>query len=408
MPLRVACRCLVGVLFACTVAHAADPTPQEQLDAVQHDLDAVHHQGAVLSGQERGLKADITRLQAAEVTAARDVQSAEAQVSASERDLAALQQKETAEASALASQKQHETAVLMALGQLATMPPSLVAAAPGSPVDVARSGILLGATAPALQADVQALAASVAELHRTQADLAASHDDLLRRRQSLQDQQKHLTDLLDQRRSLEGETAQKIAASQQRANLLVAQASTLQQAIDRLDRDNEEHARTEAAEAARENQDRAKATQEAALHPPVAAPAAAGPGPAGGHLVLPAAGTVTKRFGEPDGASTAKGISFATRASAQIVAPAAGQVLFTGPFKGYGQILIIDHGGGYHSLLAGLGRIDCAVGQKIAGGEPVGIMPADGTPVLYLEVRRQNEPVDPAPWLAIREQKASG
>jgi len=82
-------------------------------------------------------------------------------------------------------------------------------------------------------------------------------------------------------------------------------------------------------------------------------------------------------------------------------------VMFRGPFRGYGEILIIEHGGGYHTLLAGLARTDVALGQWLLAGEPVGIMgPAsNGSPELYFELRHDGQPIDPSPWLGLPDPK---
>jgi len=117
-----------------------------------------------------------------------------------------------------------------------------------------------------------------------------------------------------------------------------------------------------------------------------------------------------RRWGERDElGATARGLTFASRSGAQVVALWDGRVEFAGPFRGYGQILIIEHGDGYHSLLAGLERIDATVGQTVVAGEPVGIASsADGKPSLYLELRRHGQPIDPLPWLSPREEKVTG
>ena len=82
---------------------------------------------------------------------------------------------------------------------------------------------------------------------------------------------------------------------------------------------------------------------------------------------------------------------------------------FAGPFRGYGLLLIIEHSEGYHTLLAGMAQIDCAVGQKISAGEPVGVMGQDDSkPNLYVELRRNGQPVNPLPWLMAQKSKASG
>ncbi len=79
-------------------------------------------------------------------------------------------------------------------------------------------------------------------------------------------------------------------------------------------------------------------------------------------------------------------------------------MVFSGPFKGLGKLLIIEHRGAYHLLLAGLERIDAVVGDTVLAGEPVGVMPAtrEEAPTLYLELRRRGQPVNPTPWLASR------
>jgi septal ring factor EnvC (AmiA/AmiB activator) len=105
---------------------------------------------------------------------------------------------------------------------------------------------------------------------------------------------------------------------------------------------------------------------------------------------------------------SSKGITIETRSGAQVVAPFDGRIEFAGPFRGYGQILIIEHADGYHSLLAGLGRIDGTVGQSLVAGEPVGAMGSSDRPSLYLELRRHGQPINPLPWLATRDEKVSG
>jgi septal ring factor EnvC (AmiA/AmiB activator) len=117
------------------------------------------------------------------------------------------------------------------------------------------------------------------------------------------------------------------------------------------------------------------------------------------------------RFGQTqsDGRA-ARGIVIAARKGAQIVAPFDGKVVYAGEFRSYGQNLIIEHGGRYHTLLAGLDRIDAVVGQWLLAGEPVGTLssPQDGNPELYFELRRAGQPINPLPWLATTGDKVRG
>ncbi len=109
--------------------------------------------------------------------------------------------------------------------------------------------------------------------------------------------------------------------------------------------------------------------------------------------------------GEPGGQSS-RGIVIETRPQAQVIAPHDGQIVYAGSFLGYGQLLIIEHGEGYHLLLAGLSRIDCVVGQWVLAGEPVGIMgTGKDSQQLYIELRRQGVPMDPLSWLVPAKDK---
>jgi septal ring factor EnvC (AmiA/AmiB activator) len=134
-----------------------------------------------------------------------------------------------------------------------------------------------------------------------------------------------------------------------------------------------------------------------------------------GHLPLPVNGVKIREFGTPDSAGTTeKGLSIATRAGAQVTAPADAWVVYAGPFRSYGQLLILNTGGGYHVLLAGMERISVDLGQFVLTGEPVASMgngsqiaailaTGSSQPVLYVEFRKDGVPVDPGPWWATGE-----
>jgi murein hydrolase activator len=129
-----------------------------------------------------------------------------------------------------------------------------------------------------------------------------------------------------------------------------------------------------------------------------------------GKMPYPARGKVIEQYGQTnDVGHVMKGITIQTRRDAQVIAPYDGQVAFSGPFRGYGLLLIIEHSEGYHTLLAGMARIDVAVGQRLLAGEPVGVMGQDDTkPALYVELRRNGQPVNPLPWLSAQKSKVTG
>jgi septal ring factor EnvC (AmiA/AmiB activator) len=128
-----------------------------------------------------------------------------------------------------------------------------------------------------------------------------------------------------------------------------------------------------------------------------------------GQLPLPCAGKKIKSFGARDETGgKSEGIVVETRADAQIVSPSDGWVIYAGQFRSYGQLLIINAGGGYHILLAGMDQIYTSVGQFVLAGEPVATMgkaeqqtsdkAQPRSPSLYIEFRKDARPVDPDPW----------
>ena len=129
-----------------------------------------------------------------------------------------------------------------------------------------------------------------------------------------------------------------------------------------------------------------------------------------GEMPFPARGRIVVKFGESaELGAPSRGISIETRPAAQVVAPYDGQVVFAGPCRGSGLLLIIEHGEGYHTLLAGMARIDGTVGQRLRAGEPVGVMgESEGRPLLYVELRHNGQPVNPLHWLTARNSKVPG
>jgi septal ring factor EnvC (AmiA/AmiB activator) len=134
-----------------------------------------------------------------------------------------------------------------------------------------------------------------------------------------------------------------------------------------------------------------------------------------GLLRLPVNGVKIRGFGGSDGAGgVERGISIVSRAGAQVTTPCDGWVVYAGPFRSYGQLLILNAGGGYHVLLAGMERISVNIGQFVLTGEPVATMgttaqvasilaSAPSQPVLYIEFRKDGTPIDPGPWWATSE-----
>jgi septal ring factor EnvC (AmiA/AmiB activator) len=138
-----------------------------------------------------------------------------------------------------------------------------------------------------------------------------------------------------------------------------------------------------------------------------------------GSVLLPVHGRRVLAFGDrTQYGGQSKGLVLETRHSAQVTSPCDGWIVFAGEFRTFGQLLIINAGDGYHILLAGLSQIDVQLGQFVLTGEPVGLMATapkaakanaqSNAPVLYIEFRKDNKPIDPESWWAAGPQKVQG
>jgi septal ring factor EnvC (AmiA/AmiB activator) len=407
----------------------ADDTPQSQLEAVQKQLEQSKQQQQNLSQQSTALASEIEKLRAQQVAAAQSAQAHESALTRLEAQRTKLATDVKAKDAELQKRRGEQQAVLAALLHLARNPPIGLALADGTPVDLLRGGILMGAAVPPLVERAQRLGIELQTLNDLQDQLRNAEAQHRIEADSLAKEQTRLASLASQKTVLQRQASQGAAATRQQVQQLASQASDLRDLIARVEAEERAREAREAREAEARRKREAEAARLAAAAaanpPPGARPAnpaqqqAVAPVPldparpgnirpfaqAQGRMLIPTAGEMVTSYGT----DSSKGLTFATRPGAQVVAPWDGRVLFAGAFRGYGQILIIGHGDGYHSLVAGLDRIDSNVGQWLVAGEPIGRMSADDAKTrLYLELRHNGQPINPLPWLATRDAKVKG
>ncbi len=374
------------------------------------------------------------------VTAAGRAQDLEEDLSELERALAVLEVEESRARLRLEERRRQMAGILQGLQRLSLVPRESLILAPGRPIDLARGGILLQAAYPEIEAEARALRADLSDLATLRAGILRQRDELRSAEAALAEERARLTGLLERKQELEAEAAGALAEARERAQRLSREAEDLRDLVDRLEEERRlslvvlppikpepplraaeapagdsqitepKEPESQAAEPAP-----AEEPQVAALTPPsVTAPAEIRSFPdAEASLVLPARGSLARRFGDPlpeSAGGRSKGVFIAAREGAQVVAPYDGRVVYAQPFRGYGLILIIEHRGKYHSLLSGMERIDAVEGQWVLAGEPIGVLgtPTAGRPELYLELRRDGQPIDPLPWLAFSDDATNG
>ena len=402
-----------------------DADPKAQLKQLEQKIDEGRDRERTLRAKEEAEARAIAKLRQDFKRVTGEFQDLEASLQGLEARLISLDAELAMRREALARKWAHHRPVIDGLIRIARYPPEAMIALPGHPADTVRAMLVF----KHLESDLRAEAAGIgAELRQ----IAALQSEAEERRKQ---QKTTLASLTGKREELQALRAKKIksfkrAADQRKAQearnrKIAAKAKDLQDLIKRLERDRAEQRRRaeEAARQAELERRRQAALQAPKLKPlpePMQAPPAlrmAKPAtfrdfaPETARLLLPVRGRIIRRYGEKDeyGAAS-KGILFETRTNTTVVAPFDGEVVFAGPFRGYGQILLIEHGGGYHTLLAGLGQIDSVPGQWLLAREPVATMsdPESDRPRLYVEFRRKGQPINPLPWLADGESKVSG
>ena len=359
---------------------------------------------AAASSQE-ALVAELDGVVRSSVTLAHTAQYLERTIGALERALAESSREMAAKQRALDDSRAKQGEILGALQRLARNPPEAALLAPQQPIDRLRSGMLMAAAVPSMAAEARALTAEIERQASIHAQIVAKQNELAQDRQALAKSRLLLAQMFARRTELRRQILRDDADGGVRAVKLGTEAVDVPDLIKRAD--------AEAKRRETELRIRAPGTAKAKVATPAVDPTR--PKNLRGFdpripLLPPVAGTVSRRFGEADTfGAPSQGLSFASLGAAEVVAPFDGRVDYVGPFRGYGVILIIGHGGGYHSLLAGLGRVDARVGEWVVAGEPIGAMPetakSDASVAIYFELRRDGRPIDPQLSLAGREEK---
>ncbi|MGA3399234.1 MAG: peptidoglycan DD-metalloendopeptidase family protein [Acetobacteraceae bacterium] len=322
-----------------------------------------------------------------------------------------LQRQRRAAAASLAARAEAMQPLLPVIERLSLYPAETLLAVPAAPEDTLRGVIVLQGLARQLQQESAALRTAQATLDAATSAVQAETPKLAAAEAAQQqeavalDQQIAAAQADRQAAEADADAAASRAADQ------AARAETLRAMLVTLDAQRRAEAATAREEAARATREKhlaeaqAAHEREAALSHPTGGGTLAAAAAPKGQLTAPVVGTVFRSWGDPTDAGPATGISYHAAPAARVVSPCAGRVEFAAPFRSYGLLMILDCGGGYHAVLAGFDRLDAKVGQDMRPGEPVGVMPGwepgagASRPSLYIELRHDAQPVNPAPWL---------
>jgi septal ring factor EnvC (AmiA/AmiB activator) len=425
---RLAALALLGVACAATPAAAqtATKTAAPDPEAVKQralELEATREQQRKAAELESKLKAEIAalgqdraKLNQQLIDIAGRVRGIETGIADTEGRLRPLDARELQIRASLDSRRGEIAEVLAALQRAGRHAPPALLVRPEDALQSLRTAMLLGAVVPEMRARAAKLAGDLGELVSLRKTISEERDRLAADRDRLNEDRARLAALVQERQKTQATAERDMEAERQRAAALAKQAETLQDLIARMEQEIKAAAKAAAAAELKGTPatpggrpDLGALKDPARLSPAIAFASAKG------LLRVPVNGARIRNFGSSDGlGGQEKGISIATRPGAQVTTPCDGWVVYAGPFRSYGQLLILNAGGGYHVLIAGMERISVNIGQFVVTGEPVATMgatsqiasilaAASSQPVLYVEFRKDGTPIDSGPWWAASE-----
>lgn len=363
-----------------------------------------------LQAQAIQLNLELSKIDKTVISLAKKIQSNEQKLSGMEDKLNDLKKNLKKKESEFIRENSSLIQTIAALQNMSLNPSESIILQPLSPIDIIRSAILLRETIPFLEQKSSKLKVDLDNIYEQKRKVESVVTDTKKQKLVLEKQQTEMQQLMKKKTAMRKEVEIKGAKTQKIAESLVSKAKNLRDLLDELERQKEiARKKREEAErlAALKRQQEMKTsgvvhTVDTKTHASIKKQVSGGKFVhAKGHLTRPVSGTKITEYGQTISKGvTSKGIVYKTRAKAQVTALFDGSVIFSGPFKGYGNIIIVEHGDGYLSLLAGLGNIDCDVGQMLLAGEPIGTMPDDDSAKLYVEIRKNRHPINPSPWIA--------
>ena len=367
----------------------------QQLEAARADQKRAEEIRTKLRQEIDAIGEDRRKLNQALIDTAARLRTVEGRIAETEGRLRPLDERDRDIRGSLEGRRAVIAEVLASLQRMGRHPPPAIMVRPEDALVSVRTAMMLGAVLPDMRVQAEALAADLSDLVRVRNEIAEEKNRLQRDMSALNEERLRVAALSEERQRKQSDTERVLEAERQRAAGIARQVDNLKDLIGKAEQGLDPATRQAraAARAAMEEKARENRVDLAALKDPGRLVPALAFASARGQLPLPVNGVRIREFGAPDAlGSTEKGVTVATRAGAQVTAPCDGWVVYAGVFRNYGQVLILNAGGGYHIVLAGMDRISVDVGQFVLTGEPVAMM-GGGSQVAVTLASGSSQPV---------------
>ena len=404
---------VLSVPLAAETPYAANA--QDELSQIHQTLDGSKARQDSLTQSIIQAQKAADAISAKLVEQAKTVEENRLAFEAADQKLAILEAKSVLLNSDLAARQDELASLLAGLQRLDLDPPPALIVEPVNVLAALRGAMMFGAVVPELREKAKAVQTNLDELSAIRDESQTEREARGKAIADLQASQDELSRLQSEKKAQAEEAAGDLAAEKARAAELASKAKSLEDLLAALDKKKRDDEARQLAEARAAEQAAAEAKRKQdELIMQSALPLSA----ARGKLALPVNGRITRHFGDDTGLGTSlQGMAIGTEPNMNVISPVAAKVEFAGPFRSYGELLILNAGEGYLVLLAGMKQISVELGQTVKAGEPLGQM-GDGPsnlavlgetakiPELYVEFRKDNTAIDPAPWWAADRKEA--
>ena len=400
---------LLAVILACGITTAsAVNVSDKQLKEVEKQVFEQSMEHKKLQAQATQISLELSEVSRKMVKTARQLQNNEEKLSGMEKQLELLRQDLESEQQLFLKEDTNLIKTLTALQNLALKPAESLLVQPLNPVDIIRSAMILRGTVPQLKTNANHIRNNLLSIENKKKRIESQIKEIAKQKTVMQEEHRRINSLLKQKSSLRNLVEIKSEKAKKNVDKLASQAQDLRDLLAKLEKQRIEKQKKEAELRRKRQEEQRRKLEEKQSDDLIKSKSkditktVSGFAKAKGSLPLPARGKIITRYGEEKTKGiSAKGITIATRNQAQVISPFDGNVVFSGPFRGYGNMIIIEHGDGFLSLLSGLETIHVELGQMILAGEPIGQMPVKDASELYVEIRKNNQPINPVAWFKI-------
>jgi septal ring factor EnvC (AmiA/AmiB activator) len=270
--------------------------------------------------------------------------------------------------------------LILALERIRRLPPETLVARPDAPLETAQAATVLSTLLPEVNRRADILKANIADVQKIETELKDEQDKLANATEKLKKDKERMDALMGERSKNLKDTRKAVSAQDTKIANLSREAKDFRDLISRIEKQRK---RDQESRTANTNSPSRFAGLDTNL-------------PAIGTGQAPVTGIIKTRYGQTDDiGATSQGVTFQSRPGSVVVAPLGGIVRYAGDFRNYGNIILLEHKNNFHSLVAGLGKIDTFVGQRVDAGEPLGYLP-EHSGRLYYELRKNGDPVNPS------------